>query len=242
VKRLLGLVAILVGLLSVGLVAPASAAEATCTRPVSNAEALYVISNQLPGKRQSQAYWWSKTDLTIGIEASPNVDPDHYAAVERAIRTWQATVDQCLGGEVTLIYVPIQPGSLSRTDIVFHLSEHAGGLAFGGFAHCGPSGCNNVIVSYLYPPGILGRDGNPEIPLWATEGYALHEIGHALGLGHATNLEESTDLMGYGWLTPDFGRVPTISQCDVDALAYVWSWALEATEPTKPTDLTYQCG
>jgi len=95
------------------LIAPASAAEATCSRPVSNAEALYIISNQLSGNRQAQAYWWSKTDLTIGIEASPTVDPDHYAAAERAIRTWQTTIDQCLGGEVTLTYVAVQPGSLS---------------------------------------------------------------------------------------------------------------------------------
>ena len=51
----------------------------------------------------------------------------------------------------------------------------------------------------------------PEYLGWVT----LHELGHALGLGHATNLLESTDLMGYGW--PDRGD-PVLSDCDLDAL------------------------
>jgi hypothetical protein len=48
----------------------------------------------------------------------------------------------------------------------------------------------------------------------------LHELGHALGLGHATNLPESTDLMGYGW--PDLGD-PVLSDGDVDAPAFVFA-------------------
>jgi hypothetical protein len=68
-------------------------------------------------------------------------------------------------------------------------------------------------------------------------------LRHALGLGHADNLWEGFDLMAYGWASPsaNFGRVPDISQCDVDALAYVWSWAMEGSDPAKPEALTFSC-
>ncbi len=47
--------------------------------------------------------------------------------------------------------------------------------------------------------------------------------------------------MGYGWITQEFNRVPSISQCDVDALAFIWSWALEGTDPDAPELVTYDC-
>jgi len=44
--------------------------------------------------------------------------------------------------------------------------------------------------------------------------------------------------MGYGW--PDLGgRV--LSDCDIDALAFVFAWALDGTEPAPPGEGPYDC-
>jgi hypothetical protein len=117
---------------------------------------------------------------------------------------------------------------------------HAGGAVFAGYAICGAKGCPNILVRSDFSTGLGGEDYTPEYLYYVT----LHELGHALGLGHATNLRESTDLMGYGWVgdAPD----PLFSQCDIDALAYVFSWAIDGTGPAGPgpgaLQPTFGCG
>jgi hypothetical protein len=100
----------------------------------------------------------------------------------------------------------------------------AGGVVFGGYAICGDHKCPNILVRSDLPPSLDRDPYDPEYLGWVT----LHEVGHALGLGHATNLLESTDLMGYG--RPGLGD-PVLSDCDIDALAFVFAW--RSTEPIQ---------
>jgi hypothetical protein len=201
----------------------------TCNLPASNAEALDILSNFYPG------YWWDHTDLTIAVQAHPRATAAQVAAVRNAFATWSAVLDDCFDGLITLTDVTdTLPSQQRAADIVVHFVPRAGGVVFGGYALCGDHGCPNVLVRSDLPPAL---DRDPYTPQYI-EWVALHEIGHALGLGHATNLLESTDLMGYGW--PGLGD-PVLSQCDVDALAFVFAWALEGTAPHPPGPGPFVC-
>ena len=221
----------------ISLLAPASAMGAkkasatsdgavTCNLPESNAESLVILSNYYPG------YWWDHTDLTIAVQAHPSATEEQLAAINAAIETWSTTLEECFDGLITLTNVT--GGKRQEADIVVHYVPTAGGVVFGGYAICGDHGCPNILVRSDLPPSLDREPYDPEYLSWVT----LHEIGHALGLGHATNLWESTDLMGYGW--PELGD-PVLSQCDVDALAFVFAWAIQGTEPAPPGEGPYVC-
>jgi hypothetical protein len=198
----------------------------TCNLPESNAEALVILNNSYPG------YWWDHTDLTIAVQAHPSATEEQLAAIQGAIATWSDVLEECFDGLITLTDVT---GSKRKTaDIVVHYVPTAGGVVFGGYAICGANRCPNILVRSDLPPSLDRDPYDPEYLGWVT----LHEIGHALGLGHATNLLESTDLMGYGW--PDLGD-PVLSQCDIEALAFVFAWALEGVEPYPPAEGPYVC-
>lgn len=201
----------------------------SCQLPESNAEALVILNNYYPG------YWWDHTDLTIAVKAHPSTTDAQWAAIRGALATWSNVFADCFDGAITLTDVTGQGRNPQQAaDIVVHFVPRAGGVVFGGYAICGDHGCPNILVRSDLPPSLDREPYSPEYIGWVT----LHEVGHALGLGHTTNLLESTDLMGYGW--PDLGE-PVLSDCDIDALAFIFAWVFEGGEPHPPGAGPYNC-
>ncbi len=197
--------------------------------PESDAVSLEILADYYPG------YWWDHTHLTVAVQAAPNVRAPHLAAVHEAIVTWDETLREEFDNLITLTDITDQLTAKHKADIVVHYVPHAGGVVFAGYAICGDHKCPNIIVDSDFP---VGKGREPYTPKFLGQ-ITLHELGHALGVGHATNLLTSTDLMGYGW--PDFGE-PVMSDCDLDAVRYVFGWVFEGSDPhPPPVNGPYDC-
>ena len=181
-------------------------------------------------------YWWDHTRAHgRGAGASEGV---RRLARCRAPgdRGLELRAEEEFGGLITLTDVTDQYTAKHKADIVLHYNPTAGGTVFGGYAICGEHTCPNVIVRSDLPPS-LGLDPySPQYLYYVT----MHELGHALGLGHGEPLFESTDLMGYGWSRAN-GIVPTLSECDIEGIGVVFAWALQGVDPYPPTDPRVFC-
>ena len=64
----------------------------------------------LHGAFNYPGYWWDHTNLTVAVQAHPNVDEESLAAVHQAIADWDFALRQEFGGLITLTDVTDQYG------------------------------------------------------------------------------------------------------------------------------------
>jgi hypothetical protein len=210
--------------------APALTIEVGC--PEHPADEILLLGAVRPHQR----YWWDHRHLTVAVQAHPNADPKLISAARQAIGLWDDVLqaDPVLGpADIRLIDVTDTLKPAHRADIVLHYVPKAGGVVFSGYAICGAGSCNNVIIRSDLPARLGGGQYSP-FPV----GYiTMHELGHAIGLGHAEPILETNDLMGYNW-PPLF---PKVTPCDLKGLREVWAWAINGTEPAPPTTVIVNC-
>ncbi|MDQ1710033.1 MAG: Matrixin [Frankiaceae bacterium] len=182
----------------------------------------YYVNSKMAG---GLPYWWDHTNLTAAVQSAPTTDVADVQAAHDAISVWTSLLAARLPG-ISLTDISRDNQSPKTADIVVHLVPHAGGIVWGGSAVCGSQKCLDVLVKTDQPPGQLGR-GTPDIadftPL-RVERETLHELGHALGLGHASPVAQSIDIMGYGWAAPDPDVPPILSDCDLLGIKTAFGW------------------
>ena len=107
-----GLVVLLASLVA-AIAAPAAKAV-TPLRPAPtppDTESVLILH----GAFNYPGYWWDHTDLTVAVQAHPNVDDESLAAVHQAIADWDFALRQEFGGLITLT-----GGGAGTTELPLH--------------------------------------------------------------------------------------------------------------------------
>lgn len=169
-----------------------------------------------------RGYWWDHTTLTVAIKGAANAPADADDAVVEAIEIWNDAIAHRHGEGFIEMVVVTDKQAVAKADIVVNL--HRSGGQFAGVAIC-QSGKRCQVPMWESGPRGTGSE-----PYTYDEmvNLALHELGHAIGVGHAIPLYGTPDFMGYditGWDNN------TVSACAMDAFDAAWEWAIKGEAP-----------
>jgi len=157
---------------------------------------------------------WDHPVITVLITTRGG-DSGYVAYVQAALDDWQARI-RALGGEGSTGYASFtfNPTSDKTADIMITLKQNTGVIL--GSADVDSEGDVIRRVSIK-----LATENAMGLPLDAADvqNIAAHELGHALGLGHA-NVE--ADLMHSSYDLVETGSVNAPSTLDLEAIKYIY--------------------
>ena len=175
-------------------------------------------ANQDPGVR--------RIEVTYRVTANGNLPPAAVTAVNDAVAAWEAAIDGREGGEWDFDLVSFTGSARDKPDIDIRLKKGGGliaGQALSKFDRDGFRIQTKITISGSF----LGTANLAE----TIEEIAMHELGHALSLGHHTN---QNDLMGTTVGHVNGSPILAISVCDLNGFEEAHHRLTIDTDPSDP--------